>query len=71
MLTAWEDNCLPLKALICWKYNMSSTLYNFSTINISLFTVVQRIILYFSLCGKMNMERVDNLILITNKVDVF
>jgi hypothetical protein len=31
----------------------------------------QRIILYFSLCGKMNMERVDNLIIKTNKVDVF
>jgi len=26
MLTAWEDNCLPLKALICWRYNKSSTL---------------------------------------------
>ena len=26
MQTSWEDNCLPLKALICWRYNTSSTL---------------------------------------------
>ena len=23
MLTTWEDNCLPLKGLICWRYSKS------------------------------------------------